>query len=163
MILKIINVKVEVMKRSILQGMFVAAMIVVMSFGSNAQEIGVRFGGTNGAGGVAIDGIFSTGQFNRVHADFGIYSGGIGIDALWDFLYQPINDTDLNWYLGFGPSTYIGSEFWLGASGEIGAEYQFPTVPISIGIDWRPTIWLVKETTFGADSFGLNVRYVFGK
>ena len=65
--------------------------------------------------------------------------------------------------MGAGPSTFIGDEFWLGLSGEIGLEYRFATVPIAIGADWRPTMWLVKETKFGADSFGLNVRYVFGQ
>ncbi|HRX11521.1 MAG TPA: hypothetical protein P5210_07730 [Draconibacterium sp.] len=151
------------MRKSIKQLLLVISLVSGVWLSSNAQEFGVRFGGTNGAGGVAVDGIFSTGQFNRIHADLGFYSGGIGIDAVWDFLYKPITNSDLNWYLGVGPSTYLGNEFWLGASGEIGAEYKFPTVPIAIGIDWRPTIWLVKETKFGADSFGLNIRYVFGK
>lgn len=130
---------------------------------SNAQELGIRFGGTNRHGGVAIDGVFGAGQFSRIHADLGIYQGGIGIDALWDFLYKPLNGEAFNWYLGVGPSTYIGDDFWVGISGEIGLEYRFSGVPIALGIDWRPTFWLIEETSFGAGSFGLNVRYVFGK
>jgi hypothetical protein len=129
---------------------------------ANAQEIGVRFGGTNGNGGVALDGVFGSGP-GRIHADLGFYQGGVGIDALWDFVYKPLGGEAFNWYLGAGPTTYIGDDFWLGLTGEIGLEYRFKTVPISLGADWRPTLWVIKETEFGADSFGLNVRFRFGK
>ena len=53
----------------------------------------------------------------------------------------------------------VGVRF--GISGEIGLEYRFSSVPIAIGADWRPTLWVVGETKFGADSFGLNIRFVF--
>jgi hypothetical protein len=151
------------MRKSFRQ-LFVVMIIVAGSvLTSNAQELGIRFGGTNGFGGVAVDGVFGAGEFSRIHADLGFYKGGVGIDALWDFLYKPINGEALNWYLGAGPSTYIGDRFDLGVSGEIGIEYRFSEVPISVGVDWRPTFWIIEETRFGADSFGLNVRYVFGK
>lgn len=149
------------MKGSLRKLFIVAAIVIGGVLSSNAQEIGVRFGGTNGAGGAAIDAVFSAGQFSRIHADLGFYRGGVGIDALWDFLYKPLNGEAFNWYLGAGPSTYLGDSFWLGISGEIGLEYRFSSVPIAIGADWRPTLWVVEETRFGADSFGLNVRFVF--
>lgn len=149
------------MKRNLRKLFIVAAIVIGGVLSSNAQEIGVRFGGTNGAGGAAIDAVFSAGQFSRIHADLGFYRGGVGIDALWDFLYKPLNGEAFNWYLGVGPSTYLGDSFWLGISGEIGLEYRFSSVPIAIGADWRPTLWVVEETRFGADSFGLNVRFVF--
>lgn len=138
------------------------ALIAGFALSTNAQEVGIRFGGTNGAGGAAIDGVFGVGQFSRIHADLGFYKGGIGIDGLWDFLYKPLNEEAFNWYLGVGPSLFLGEDFWLGASGEIGLEYRFASVPIALGVDWRPTMWIVRETQFGANSFGLNVRYVFG-
>lgn len=149
------------MKRSLGKLLLIVAIVVTGIISANAQEIGVRFGGTNGAGGAAVDAVFSAGQFSRIHADFGFYRGGIGIDALWDFLYKPLSGEAFNWYLGAGPSLYLGNDFWLGASGEIGLEYRFSSVPIAIGADWRPTLWLVEETKFGANSFGLNVRFVF--
>lgn len=149
------------MKRNLRKLFIVAAIVIGGVLSSNAQEIGVRFGGTNGAGGAAIDAVFSAGQFSRIHADLGFYRGGVGIDALWDFIYKPLNGEAFNWYLGVGPSTYLGDSFWLGISGEIGLEYRFSSVPIAIGADWRPTLWVVEETRFGADSFGLNVRFVF--
>lgn len=153
--------KSTIMKRKITRLFVVIAIATFTVITTNAQEIGVRFGGTNGAGGAAIDGVFEAGQFSRIHADLGFYRGGMGADALWDFIYRPLGDEAFNWYLGVGPSLYLGDDFWLGASGEIGLEYRFETVPISLGIDWRPTLWIVEETKFGADSFGLNVRFVF--
>jgi hypothetical protein len=149
------------MKKNLRNLLAVAAIIIGGVLSSNAQEVGVRFGGTNGAGGAAIDAVFSAGEFSRIHADLGFYRGGVGIDALWDFIYKPLSGEAFNWYLGAGPSTYIGDDFWLGLSAEIGLEYRFSGVPIAIGADWRPTLWVVEETEFGADSFGLNVRFVF--
>lgn len=151
------------MKKSFKKLLFILAIVAGVGFTTNAQEIGVRFGGTNGAGGAAIDGVFGAGQFSRIHADLGFYKGGVGIDAVWDFLFKPLGNEAFNWYLGVGPSTYIGDDFFLGVSGEIGLEYRFTGAPIAIGLDWRPTFWVLTETRFGADSFGLNVRYVFGK
>jgi hypothetical protein len=151
------------MKKNFKSLVAILAIVISSAFSSNAQEVGLRFGGTNGAGGVAIDGVFGLGQFSRIHADLGFYKGGIGIDALWDFLYKPLGNEAFNWYLGAGPSTYIGDDFHLGISGEIGLEYHFNGAPIALGLDWRPTFWIIEETRFGADSFGLNIRYVFGK
>jgi len=151
------------MKRKMTRLVAVIAIISCTYLTSNAQEVGVRFGGTNGYGGAAIDAVFGAGEFSRIHADLGFYKGGVGIDAFWDFIHKPLGGEAFSWYLGVGPSTYIGDDFRLGASGEIGLEYHFNGAPIALGIDWRPTLWIIDETKFGADSFGLNVRYVFGK
>jgi len=129
---------------------------------ADAQEVGLRFGGINGHGGIAIDGVFGT-KIGRIHGDVGFHQGGVSVDALWDFIYKPLGNEAFNWYLGVGPTTSIDEDFWLGVAGEVGLEYCFNSVPIVIGIDWRPTVWIIEETKFGADSFGLNVRYKFGK
>lgn len=128
---------------------------------SNAQELGVRFGDISG-GNVAIDGIFSTGQFSRVHADLSI-GDGVGIDLLWDFIYRPLGDEAFNWYVGVGPYMQIDDPFWLGVAGEIGLEYRFNSVPIALGLDYRPSISIIEETDFHAGGFGFNIRYRFGE
>lgn len=136
---------------------------VFATYNSNAQEFGIRFGGVNGYFGPALDGVFSAGPFDRIHADLGFFQGAVGIDAVWDFIHKPINGEAINWYLGIGPSTYFGKDFLIGASGEIGLEYRFEKVPVAFGLDWRPTFWLVEETKFGSGSFGVNFRFVFGE
>ncbi|TRX40875.1 outer membrane insertion C- signal [Flavobacterium restrictum] len=127
----------------------------------SAQEVGIRFGDVAGGNDVAVDGVFSSGKFSRIHADISFGNGGVGADALWDFVYKPIDGDNLNWYAGVGPSAFIGDNFLLGASGEVGLEYRFEGAPIALGVDWRPTLWIVENTDFHAGGFGLNVRYVF--
>lgn len=150
------------MKEKFRKLFFILTLVTGGFLTSNAQEIGIRFGGTNSHGGAAIDGIFNYGKFGRIHADLGVYSGGIGIDALWDFINKPLDDEAFNWYLGAGPSAFIGNGLLVGASGEIGIEYHFEAAPIAIGLDWRPTFWLIDEKRLSAGSFGLNIRYVIG-
>jgi hypothetical protein len=127
---------------------------------SQAQEVGIRFGDAFG-GHYAVDGVFGLGQFSRIHADVSFGDNGVGVDALWDFLYQPLG-TGFNWYVGAGPSTYLGDPFSLGVSGEIGLEYHFD-FPLAVGVDWRPTFIIIEDTDFEAGWFGFNIRYVFGK
>jgi hypothetical protein len=128
---------------------------------SNAQEVGIRFGDVSG-GNVAVDGVFGINKFSRIHADVS-FGDGVGIDLLWDFLYKPLGDEALNWYLGGGPYTFLGDPFQLGLVAEAGLEYRFNEVPLVIGADWRPWFRLVDNTDVGFNGFGINVRWAFGK
>jgi len=137
----------------------IISIFILCGFSSFAQEVGVRFGSATG-GNAAIDAVFSTSEFSRIHADVS-FGNGVGIDLLWDFLYKPLAETPLNWYVGVGPYAFIGDPFQLGAVGELGLEYHFAELPIAIGADWRPYFRLIDNTNFGADGFGLNIRWVF--
>jgi hypothetical protein len=126
-----------------------------------SQELGARFGDALGnKSSVAIDAIFSTGKFNRIHADVS-FGNGVGVEALWDFIYRPISNSPLNYYIGVGPSLFLGDPFLLGAAGELGLEFRFKEAPIALGLDWRPTFIIIENTDF-TSGFGFNVRYVFG-
>ena len=127
---------------------------------TQAQEVGIRFGDVVG-GNFAVDAVFGLGQFSRIHTDVSFGNDGVGVDALWDFLYKPLGP-GFNWYVGVGPFAYLGDPFILGAAGEIGIEYHFE-IPLAIGVDWRPSFAIVENTDFEAGWFGLNIRYVFGK
>ena len=141
-------------------------LILVFSFTTilfaNAQEIGVRFGDIASGNNVALDGVFSTSKFSRIHADIS-FGHGVGIDVLWDFAYRPLGGEAFNWYAGVGPYIRIDDPFNLGIAGELGLEYKFKSVPIALGLDWRPGLNIIESTDFHAGGFGLNVRYVFGK
>ena len=136
----------------------ITSLLLFCSLGFT-QEIGVRFGDVLGNN-VAVDAIFPVGKFNRVHADIS-FGSGLGVEALWDFIYRPLGGEALNWYLGAGPSMLIDDPFYFGFSGEIGLEYRFNSVPIAIGLDWRPTLFIIERTEFHAGGFGFNVRFVF--
>jgi hypothetical protein len=138
------------------------AFVAVTSFSAQAQQLGARFGDGPG-GNFAVDGLFELGQFSRVHADVS-FGKGLGVEALYDFMYKPVGDEEqLFWYVGAGVSMIIDDPFFLGASGELGMEYIVKGAPISISADWRPTFWIIENTDFSANGFGINVRYVFDK
>lgn len=124
----------------------------------SSQEIGVRFGEVTGNN-IAIDGAFNF-KSSRIHANVS-FGDGVGIDALYDFIYKLLGEEAINWYAGVGASTYIEDDFYIGVSGEIGLEYIFKEVPIVLGIDYRPTFWIIEDTDFKWDGFGINVRYKF--
>lgn len=140
--------------------LFFALLTFGIFVSSNAQELGVRFGDVTG-GNVALDALFTTSDFSMVHADVSFGNGGVGVDLLWDFVYRPLGDIPMNWYLGAGPVAFVGNDFILGGAGELGLAYKIPDVPISISADWRPTFVLIDTSTFVGDRFGLNLRYVF--
>ena len=127
----------------------------------NAQEIGIRFGDALGnKSSAAIDGIIALGKFSRVHADVS-FGNGVGVELLANFIYRPLGGEEgFFWYVGAGPSLFLGDPFLLGISGEIGLEYRF-SIPISLSFDYRPTFRIVENTGF-ISGFGLNVRYIIG-
>jgi hypothetical protein len=129
---------------------------------ASAQEIGIRIGDIASGNHYAVDGVFSLAQFSRIHADVS-FGDGVGIDFLWDFIYKPLGGEAFNWYAGVGPYIRIDDPFWFGVAGELGLEYRFNTVPIVLGLDWRPAFNIVENTDFHAEGFGFNARWVFGK
>jgi len=99
-----------------LRNIFVLALLGILCSikTAHAQEIGARFGDALGnKGSVAIDAVFSLGKFSRVHSDIS-FGNGVGVEVLWDFIYRPISDSPINYYIGFGPSLYLGDPFCLG-------------------------------------------------
>jgi hypothetical protein len=152
------NKGLKKMRRRILFIVFFGYLIATLC---SAQELGVRLGDVTG-GHVAIDGVFSVGQFSRVHADIS-FGNGVGIDALWDFIYRPLGEEAFNWYLGAGPYIQIDDPFWLGAAFEAGLEYRFTGIPLALGFDWRPALSIIERTDLHFEGFGFNIRYVFGK
>lgn len=124
-----------------------------------AQEVGVRLGDVVGNR-AAVDAVFNSGETNRIHADLS-FGDGVGVEVLWDIVYRQISDSDFNWYLGVGPTMLLHHDMHLGVSGEIGVEAHLVDAPIAIGLDWRPTLYVIERTDFDAQGFGLNVRFVF--
>jgi len=141
----------------------IGIICILLSLNSmtQAQELGIRFGDIVG-GNVAIDGIFKSGQFSRIHADVS-FGDGLGVEALWDVIYRPLGADGFDWYVGVGPYVFIGDPFQFGVSGELGLEYHFKEIPLALGADWRPTLRIVDDTDMFWGRAGFNIRYVFGK
>lgn len=135
-----------------------------------AQEVGIRFGNSIGSN-VALDAVFSAGKFSRIHADLA-FGHGVGLEGLYDFIHRPLGAQNLSWYLGVGLGGFFpsksweykdgwGNDFMFGFPAEIGIEYKISSIPIAIGVDWRPMFVLINKTDFYARGFGFNVRYCF--
>jgi hypothetical protein len=138
----------------------ILAFVAICS-AAKSQELGIRFGDVVNND-VAVDALFSTGKFSRVHADLS-FGTGVGFEALWDFVFRPLGNEAFNWYAGAGASMLLDDPFFLGVSGEIGLSYKFNGVPLSLSADWRPTFYIIQDTDFRTEGFGVNLRYVFGK
>lgn len=148
-------------KTTIMKKLITTLTFIFLSLVGFSQEIGARFGDVLGNN-IAVDAVFKTGKFNRLHADVS-FGSGVGVEVLWDFLYRPLGGEAFNWYVGAGPSALFDDPFFLGISGEAGLEYRFNSVPIVLGVDWRPTFFILEETDFRSGGFGFNARFVFGK
>ena len=124
----------------------------------SAQEAGLRFGEMSGNN-IAIDGVYNF-KVSRVHADIS-FGEGVGIDVVYDFVLNPIIGVDhLYYYLGIGITTLIQSDYELGGVGEVGIEYRFPNLPLTLSLDYRPAIIVLEKTDFHWNGFGLNLRYI---
>jgi hypothetical protein len=142
--------------------MKIVGLVLLCSIGLsgivNAQELGLRFGDTVGNT-VAIDGVFAMSS-GRIHADVS-FGDGVGVEALYDFIYGQLGQEAFNYYIGAGAFTWLWKDFNLGISGELGIEYHFTGLPLALGLDWRPSLQIVDQTNFTLGRFGVNIRYVF--
>ncbi len=150
--------------------MLLATVIGTMAITGKSQELGARFGGlaSDGGGNVALDAVFVLGEFSRIHADgvIGVFEKNyLGIDVLYDFFYQPVGDLEgFDWYIGLGPGVrFSDNYFGLGALSEVGIEYHFEDAPIALGVDLRPTLWIIEDTHFDWGGLAFNLRYDFSE
>ena len=47
-------------------------------------------------------------------------------------------------------------------AGDVGVEWAFEEVPVTIGFDWRPTFRLTNVTDFHSGNWGVTARFRFG-
>ena len=91
-------------------------------------------------------------------------------------IHKPLNIDGvegLQYYFGAGASAFFWSfddsfidesSVSFGAQGYLGAQYTFDDVPISITVDWVPTIFFSGLISgFGGAYGGVGVRYVLGE
>ena len=139
--------------------LLILSSFLFISYAGFSQELGVRLGDVLGNT-IALDAVFGSGEFHRIHADLS-FGSDFGLEVLWDFVYRPFGGEAFYYYLGVGPSMLFGDNFLFGISGEAGLEYHFRSIPVAVGADWRPTYFLSDEATFEAGGFGFNARFVF--
>lgn len=101
---------------------------------------------------------------NFLEADLGWINGyGIYLTGIYDFVFAQAGD--FNFYAGPGAKlgVYSGggsSALNLAVAGQLGAEWEIPTIPLNISLDWRPTYYFMYGGFLGWD-VALGIRYCF--
>lgn len=84
-------------------------------------------------------------------------------------IHHPIPDVlNLSWYYGFGAHVGFFGKLYnpddpdtrIGASGNLGLEYKFERLPVTIGIDILPALDVFPSTRFWIGG-GFAIRYIF--
>ena len=99
-----------------------------------------------------------------IEADLGFLAGhGFYLTGVYDFILA--NAGICNFYVG--PGVQLGAwtdkdtaGFNLGVVGQMGVEFEIPSIPMNISIDWRPAFYFMHGG-FGWDGFALGLRYRF--
>lgn len=157
---------------------FLLILLSVFAFGANAQvnphAIGLRLGAGD-LSGAEVSYQHGLGGNNRLEADLGWAADNDYSAFKFSLNYQfvhPTNWTDgMNWYIG--PGGYLGGrswdddypddadrdgEFFIGANGMIGLEYNFD-FPLNLSLDLRPQLELIGDSGELWFDMGLGVRY----
>ncbi|MBO4427684.1 MAG: hypothetical protein J5771_04295 [Bacteroidales bacterium] len=147
--------------KKVLAILFVLAGIALAA---NAQPraIGVRFGYNFEASYQHEIGM----QGNFIEFDAGYFPGyGIYGTGIYDFNLMDFDGTVV---LYGGPGVTAGTGafndkhtgFDFGIAAQIGAEFNFPSIPLSLSLDWRPC-WYFLDAGFIPFGLAFGVRYRF--
>lgn len=153
------------MKKIIAIALSVLAFAAVVS--AQPRALGVRFGGAgvNGFGYGAELSYQHTGGPGFLEVDLGWSSVGINGTLAWDCIFASVDN--FNFYIGPGVNAGLydagdkSTAFNLGVVGQLGAEYQFGTIPFNISLDWRPAFYVLPGTHFSPFGAALAFRYRF--
>ncbi|MBO4918036.1 MAG: hypothetical protein J5374_09190 [Bacteroidales bacterium] len=140
---------------AVLIGVF--AFVAVASAQSRALGLRIGYGGElsyqhNVSGGF-------------LEADLGFLANAHGfyVSGMYDFIFA--SSGIANFYVG--PGVQVGvhnhehsSEINAGIGGQLGVEFEIPSIPLNLSLDWRP-IYYFQQDVFGWQGIALGIRYRF--
>ena len=99
-----------------------------------------------------------------LEADLGfIANNGFYVTGIYDFILGSAGIC--NFYAG--PGAQLGfynyadeSGFNAGIAGQLGVEFEIPSIPMNISLDWRP-VYYFNYGGFGWQGIALGIRYRF--
>lgn len=115
---------------------------------------------------------------SRFEVDLGLFKEGVSLTYVKQFVKPFPEARDLYWYWGYGGLGYLDiddlyTQVSLGVVGNIGLEYRFRQIPLTLSADWRPCIAASITSVKNADTdfdiwddgfvgfIGLGIRYRF--
>lgn len=145
------------MKRILI--LLVAALGISIAANAQSRALGLRAGY---GGELSYQHSFGS---NFAEFDLGWFSRGFDIVGIYDFVIA--GNGQVNLYAGPGAQLgfynhYDGdARVNVGIAGQLGVEWNIPSIPLQLSVDWRPVYFLMHEGGFGYDSVGLGIRYRF--
>jgi len=126
-------------------------------YAQNNWEVGLRFGDN-----VSVDGTVPIAHAPRLHA--AVYLDRFGVAAYGNWVFN-LGDgpKNLRFYAGAGPEIFIEHQFDLALAGDLGVEWAFDEVPITVGFDWRPSFRLTNGADFNTRNWGFVARFMLGR
>ena len=135
----------------------IAVALVAFAAVANAQPkaFGVRMGYADGASYQHWLG----NNFLEVDAMFWINTG-FAATAIYDFRIPISNQVALYAGPGINGVLFNGGGLHFGVAGQIGAEWEIPSVPLNVSVDWMPVYWFGAKV-FNYTGAALGLRYAF--
>ena len=99
-----------------------------------------------------------------LEADLGfLANNGFYVTGIYDFILGSAGIC--NFYVGPGVQlgfyNYSGDQgFNAGIAGQLGVEFEIPSVPLNLSLDWRP-VYYFNYGGFGWQGIALGIRYRF--
>ena len=143
---------------------FIVVLLSVLAFAAVASAQPRALGVRAGYGG-ELSYQHGTGA-GFLEADLGFLGNGHGfyVTGVYDFIFA--NAGIANFYVG--PGVQLGfynhadaSGFNAGIAGQLGVEFEIPSVPLNISLDWRPVYYFKYDLGFGWQGIALGIRYRF--
>ena len=144
---------------------FAGLLIAAFSATANAQNyqtaLGIRLGLENG-----ISRKHFLSSSNAVEGILSISAYHFQLTGLYEYQRPLPGAPGLDWFIGLG--AHIGSIYHknytnrmlVGADFIIGLEYAFPTVPFTLGLDWKPAVNFVGNwNEYWYAPFAFTARY----
>ena len=123
----------------------------------NNWEVGLRFGDN-----VSIDATVPFGYAPRLHA--AVYLDRFGVAGYGNWAFNLANaPKNLKFYIGAGPELFFETRFDFAVAGDLGAEWVFDQVPVTVGFDWRPALRLTNGSDFHTGNWGFIARFMLGR
>ena len=66
---------------------------------------------------------------------------------------------NFTWYVGGGGFVGFTGVRNFGLQGVLGLDYKFLTIPLSLSLDWKPELSLVKEFSFEPAAVGASIKF----
>ncbi len=152
------------MKKKILM---IFALICIAVAGVDAQEYRTAFGAKFYTGDGSVGGLnirHSTAPHTALEGSLLFYSGGVGLEGLYEYQGPVAGAVGLQYFvgggglLGFGTGNHNETRFALRLTG--GIDYKFSDAPIDVSLGFDPFFNLAPSTGSNL-TLGIGLRYVF--